>query len=84
MTARTKRLARKADGAASWRGHSLGPWTYTYHHRGMGLAPRATGTAACTVCQAGAYVDSHPPPNGIEISGEAVAVGCPAPREELR
>jgi hypothetical protein len=62
------RLERHAARSAGWRGHRLGAW-------------QVDGTGRCSValcldCSMGAYVDTAPPPNGIDISGKAVALNC--------
>lgn len=33
--------------------------------------------AICVKCDAGVWVDTDPPPNGIDIYGGAVALNCP-------
>lgn len=66
-----ERLKAEAREAATRRGHSLGRFRRgRFDH---------TAFALCTRCACGAYVDAHPLPNGIDISGEAVAIGCTAP-----
>ena len=66
------KLARQATRAAESRGHVLGTWDWTDRAHGG----RRTGIAACVDCGRMAFVDTHPAPNGIDISGEAVALGC--------
>ena len=60
------RLMHEANASAIWRGHVLGTWT--------GDGPRVI--AECTRCGRTAHVDAEPAPNGIDVGGEAVAVGC--------
>ena len=62
------RLMREASGAASWRGHTLGPWSTDEATRSM---------AACRNCSAQVVVDSDPFINAIDIMGDAVADNCP-------
>lgn len=65
-----QRLAKSADQSARSRGHILKSW------RWQGTNDRMTGEAYCQ-CGCVAMVDTKPAPNGIEISGEAVAITCP-------
>jgi hypothetical protein len=65
------KLARQATRAAEFRGHRLGAWLW---HDFAG--DKRTGFAQCLDCKREAYVATHPAPNGIDISGEAVALGC--------
>ena len=37
---------------------------------------RKRATYECTECHRGVTIELNPPPNGIEIGGEAVAVNC--------
>jgi hypothetical protein len=60
------RLKKRAERVCRWRGHDLGKWS-----DGM-----STSVAECKICGAHVMVDIHPPPNGIEVGGNAVAVGC--------
>lgn len=64
------RLKREARTAAMWRGHNLGRFV-------TATATRAYATCQNEGCTAGVSVDTHPAPNGIDIGGDAVAVGCP-------
>ena len=54
-------LRREADDVCKWRGHDM-VWEWN--------------GAKCRVCGMGAFVDDNPPPNGIDVSGEAVGVNC--------
>lgn len=64
-------LARQATRAAEFRGHRLGAWLW----RQYGAA--RVGNAVCLDCQREAFVTTKPAPNGIDVSGEAVALNCP-------
>lgn len=64
-------LARQATQVASTRGHRLGAWLWrTYDNGGR------VGNAFCQHCSQEATVCTNPAPNGIAISGEAVALNC--------
>ena len=65
-------LAREATRAAEFRGHRLGTWRWANYTN----AGRVFGCARCQDCQAEAQIDTRPEANGIDISGEAVALGC--------
>ena len=58
-----ERLKHEAKEGASWRGHDMSRFN--------------KNLARCKICKAEAYVDAKPPPNGINISGTAVALNCP-------
>lgn len=64
-----QRLKAEARGAARFRGHTLTPW------RPDSYWPTVQN-AQCTCCGRGARIDTNPPPNGVDISGEAVALNC--------
>lgn len=66
---RLRRLRTEARAAAEWRGHILGRFTPAEPNGWGGVTSRA-------VCSCGreAYVDTRPPPNGIDVAGEAVAL----------
>lgn len=49
------------------RGHNLGPWSDGDRR----------SAADCQRCGAGVSVCPNPLPNGIPVSGQAVAVDCP-------
>jgi len=73
-------LARLATHAAKDRGHDLGFWHWAAPGDPWGdrrpAGGRIYGRARCLDCRAEAYIDNKPEPNGIDISGEAVAVAC--------
>lgn len=68
--AHAQELARQATRTAKFRGHTLSAWQWTH------TADRTTGAATCHDCHRGAYVDTRPAPNGIDISGDAIALNC--------
>lgn len=63
-----------AVSAAAFRGHTM---SRSFDMRVYNTG-RIVADNACTVCGLGLYVDTMPPANGIDISGECVALGCPA------
>jgi hypothetical protein len=60
-------LQQQAIAAAESRGHRL----WAFRRDGVG-----TSFAHCAICRREVTVNIHPPPNGIAIGGEAVAVEC--------
>lgn len=64
------RLTRRAMSAAQNRGHDLGEWG-----PGSEWDPDAS-RADCRRCGMSVFVDVSPAPNGIDVSGEAVALDC--------
>lgn len=48
-------------------GHELGPWS----------EDPTTASASCLKCAHVVAVNADPAPNGIQVSGRAVAVDCP-------
>lgn len=67
-----KQLKKEAMAACKIRGHKMDNWGFTIHAGGMGIK----GGAVCSKCGRSVQYDTNPPPNGIEIGGEAVAVNC--------
>lgn len=63
-----QRLRREARAGARWRGHNLAPF--------RPLETGRTWHATCTACGREVVIDVKPPPNGIDIAGEAVALDC--------
>ncbi len=57
------RLHHEALAAGQFRGHTM-------------TAFNADNQARCRECGAWVQVDPSPPPNGIDIGGPAVAIGC--------
>jgi hypothetical protein len=68
-----KTLKQSARESATYRGHKLGRWHSVTSGR--------SATADCVHCACGVTVDTRPPPNGIDIGGSAVAIGCDGPYE---
>lgn len=69
MNGELDHLMNEAREAAQNRGHTLGPFA-------PGEFWRERRYADCTECGMGVAVDPDPPPNGIDISGSAVALNC--------
>lgn len=67
-----RRLRREAMESATWRGHQMGRWEIIL---GGGTGAHRQ-QATCKKCGKQVVVDTNPPPNGIDIGGEAVALGC--------
>lgn len=65
---RLSALLAEAERAANDRGHRLKAWSENV----MGT----TASSACLRCHRLVHVDASPPPNGIDIAGEAVALDC--------
>lgn len=63
------KLKKEAREAAEFRGHRL--QRFRHDSKTNAYAYCATG------CGMGVFVSTNPPPNGIDISGRAVAVQCP-------
>ena len=61
------RLIRDGIASGQWRGHHMGPARFT---------GASTAESFCTECGRGVWANTHPAPNGIDIAGEAVALGC--------
>jgi hypothetical protein len=64
------RLRLSADRSASNRGHEL-EWV-----RFIETPDRIAEFGTCIRCDLSATIDTKPPPNGIDIGGEAVALNC--------
>lgn len=65
-----ERLKVEAKESVEWRGHNVGRW----QRLGMYGYP----VLVCRNCYATVSVTDRPAPNQCEISGDAVAVHCPA------
>jgi hypothetical protein len=65
-------LKKEAITACNFRGHKMGEWGFTIHAGGMGIR----GGSICKKCGKGVQIDTNPPPNGIDIGGEAVSLCC--------
>ena len=57
--------------AEHYRSHSMGPWEAGEWNEDT------TSYCTCEWCGAHLAVDSKPQPNGIDISGDSVAINCP-------
>lgn len=68
-----KRLAGEGEATAKARGHRV---FWSYYDLMEGKA-----SATCATCGRGVNVVVHPAPNDINLSGEALAVGCDSPFE---
>ena len=64
-------LKKEGHRSAKMRGHTLGRWKPTSTNR----QDRAA-YATCLRCERVVYVSTHPPPNGIDLGGDAVAMNC--------
>ena len=64
-----ERLKHEALASCTFREHLMGQWSNRRDHHGM-------ASNYCQRCGQTVSVDTEPPPNGIEIGGEAVAVNC--------
>jgi len=73
-----KRLKSEARETATLRGHDLYPFKTA-----LALAKGWIAIAHCKKCDFIAVVNTHPAPNGVEISGGCVAVTCPNKKEQL-
>lgn len=69
---RAVRLRQEAKTAATWRGHDMGRFVCVEHYCRVPCAWRST----CRKCGMSVDASTHPAPNGIDIGGEAVALGC--------
>ena len=66
-------LRKEADAVCKFRGHKMINWGFTLSPGGQ----RVQGGAICKYCGMDVSYDTKPPANGIDISGEAVALYCP-------
>lgn len=64
------RLKKEAHESATWRGHEI-DWGHIYHGEGRSLR-----AGSCRKCGRAVMVNTNPPPNGIDIGGEAIALDC--------
>ena len=62
-----KELQKSAEESAKFRGHKLVPWSDINDARAR---------TSCELCDKSVFVDACPPPNGVEVCGEAVATHC--------
>ena len=60
-------LKKSAKSSAEWRGHKMTRFR----------TQRPTvAMSTCKTCGMGAFVDSNPAPNSIDICGQAVSLNC--------
>lgn len=64
-----KALKQEARESAEYRGHTLGEWQKDAYWP-------AVWHNSCTRCGRAVRIDKNPMPNGIDVSGEAVALNC--------
>ncbi|KKM18488.1 hypothetical protein LCGC14_1665130 [marine sediment metagenome] len=64
-----RRLKREARESCTWRGHSMKPFET--------VIPNKRVFSECRNCTGYVQVDTFPPPNGIDIGGDALALNCP-------
>jgi len=62
-----EKLRREATATAESRGHDLTRFSYL---------DGGQASAHCRRCKRSVWIDPTPAPNGIEISGEAIALNC--------
>lgn len=62
-----ERLRKEAVKSCKFRGHKMKNFSRKYRH---------WWRSECRVCEKSVVVNDQPAPNDIEISGEAVAIGC--------
>jgi len=65
-------LKKEAAAACKSRGHKMTKWGFTIKPGGT----RIVGGAVCSKCGKYVQYDTSPPPNGIDIGGDAVALSC--------
>lgn len=64
---RLKTLKQHAIASCILRGHRM---------RRFVTLTTTTAESTCSACEKSVVVNSHPPANGIDIGGEAVALNC--------
>ena len=67
---RINRLRLEALESCNWRGHKMERFKYRK------WTNRIVGWSGCKICGKSVNINSNPAPNGIDIVGEAVALGC--------
>ncbi len=63
-----KRIRLSALDSCNFRGHKMEQFDRTYRH---------WWHSKCKTCKASVHLNDDPGPNGIDISGPAVAMHCP-------
>lgn len=71
VTEQLKELRLSATESCKFRGHRM-IWSNTDFRR----KGRTTQDAQCFDCHMDVRIDTAPPPNGIDIGGQAVALDC--------
>lgn len=61
------KLIGEAEKTCKWRGHNLVKWEYPTPTKAVNY---------CSKCGHYVAVNLKPPPNGIDIGGECVALNC--------
>jgi len=71
-------LIQSAQESIRFRGHTEPKdcWQQTYGKPFAARNARRVWLYECAVCGKHCQVDTKPPPNGIDIGGPAVALGC--------
>ena len=64
-----EKLKKEAIEACNFRGHDMGDWEDSITEN--------WSYSRCRNCSKQVTVETNPAPNSIDISGEAVAIGCP-------
>ena len=64
------RLRLEAIESTDFRGHNMSRFEHS------GAAGRRQAVAKCETCGKFAFIEERPAANGIEIGGQAVALGC--------
>lgn len=73
---RVDRLKKEARAACATRGHRLTSFVAITDFNAVIQRGKVCYNAICTACGKGVWIDPRPAPNGIDISGEAVALHC--------
>lgn len=63
---RIVRLKKEALSSSLFRGHKMSRF----------ITFKDCAISHCKVCGKSVVVDASPPPNGIDVGGKAVALGC--------
>jgi len=67
---RSTRLKKSALASCNWRGHRMKRFQVYSDNT------RVIAYSHCRDCKKEVHCDTNPPPNGIDIGGEAVAMNC--------
>mgnify|MGYP001356895960 CR=1 FL=1 len=66
-----QRLRLEALDGCRFRGHNMSNFEYFYEH-----GEKTIAFSKCLKCKKEVGIWADPAPNGIDIAGEAVALGC--------